>query len=677
MTEGLSAKTAIAGNGRYREHAGFELLTLATCTWRGYEIVTLGERPQVLFAPTLPASYRVDQCRRSWTGRALDYRWKGGDLTLELRTSLPGPLLRTGGDSIALHAASGSEWRSFEELRSGTATSHLLDADAKGGRLWFVDSKPMPLVVAASRPVQRIENTSHGHYRFVFDRPSASLLVVPLLCADDAPRDAERQKLWLELAMRPPLAAEETFTERGDRLRITSRYPGSRIAPLPWFLSLLGERDGLVCFPGEGGPGESTTLLRTICGPYAVQRGNRWQVDVAMGWSRAQPTATRAVSGELSAIPEELVYAGDATWEPGTCMDQLMALRGWAPIVAQCPEPQRAELIRQLRVPSAKELRAAVEIIAEPTTGIRWGRWRSMWAHNGDACYDPDWYNGFGLSGLARACESGVPELAGPATKLAATCRTQRAALVDYFAIFHDWALCSAWSDPRGWMWNADCGHNGQEGILAEARLRAAEGDRSGAAWCRYLAGRTAIGLRAALELPAWFEALTRDAIPAALDMGQRKMVTWCPTKGIPERDDAPAIGVQSMDPFRRITWCTPATRNPYVLAGTNWHWNALLRDHVDRKRLRAITRWWAQEEPTRYADWMRYYCGDDWQTRRATGDQEAREQAAVFYSVAPEIAFRLWALGEDPRTIEARWQQPLGLAEQLFLRSGMRLGDA
>jgi len=73
----------------------------------------------------------------------------------------------------------------------------------------------------------------------------------------------------------------------------------------------------------------------------------------------------------------------------------------------------------------------------------------------------------------------------------------------------------------------------------------------------------------------------------------------------------------------------------------------------------------------------MRYYCGDDWRTRRAQGDQEAREQAAVFYSVAPEVALRLWALGEDPRRIEARWQQPLGLAEQLLLRSGMRLEEA
>jgi len=457
----------------------------------------------------------------------------------------------------------------------------------------------------------------------------------------------------------------------GHEITITSSYPGARCAPIPTFLGLLGERDGLVRDAPQG-----LRLIHGTTGPYAVATGEQWRCRIASEWQHQHMVPSRAVRGELSPIPEELAYAGDATWEPGTAMDQCLSLRSFAPLVAVAPEAVQRELIPLLTPPDAKAFRDAVESIREPTSGLRWGQWWSMWAHKGDACYDPDWYNGLGLSGLARACESGVPELAEPARRTARACRKQRRELAAYATVFHDWSLCSAFSDPRGWMWNADCGHNLLEGVLAEARMREhIDGDRAGARHLRAVAARQTVGLRAAIDHPRWLDDLHHHLVSdQALDMRINRMTTWSTAEGVSARDDAPVVGTIGFSTLGSATWVTAATRNNYVLAGTFPEWNALLRDHLDRKRLRALVRDWDRNEQERYADWVTAYIGTDWKQRRAKGDQEARIQAAVFYHLAPEVALRRFAVGQPADRIEALWDTPLDLAQQLLLRSGMRL---
>ncbi|MDA3962059.1 MAG: hypothetical protein PF961_14805 [Planctomycetota bacterium] len=534
----------------------------------------------------------------------------------------------------------------------------------------MVDAAPMPWLVVASAPITHIHITSHMHYRFEFAEAGASLLLVPLIDRADIPDDRRRQAMWRDLVAQPPCDANETFTSARDHLTITGTSTGAKRAPLPWWLTLLGERDGLVRLNAA-----PTTLVHGVWGPYALAAGASWKARVASTWIDQRPEPSRAVTGPLSAPPDELAYAGDATWELDEPMDQLLALRSWAPLLAIAPDPLQQSLIKRLPVPSARAIRAAVEHLREPVSKLPWGQWRSMWAHNGDACYDPDWYNGLAISGLARAVESGVEAIAAPARRAVAGCKRERAALIGYMSLFQDWALCSAFSDPRGWMWNADCCHNGLEGVLAESRLRQAEGDTDGAQFLRYVGARSAIGLRAALELPAWRAERSRQQVhPQACTLTTRSMTTWSLTKGITPRDEAPPLAVQGLSTVRNITWCTGATRNPYALAGTNWQWNALLRDHLSAGAKRKLTTWWQREEAGRYADWVAAYLGTDWQARAKRGDQEARIQAAVFYHLAPEVAFRLWALGERPSAIEARWATPLNLAEQLILRSGMKL---
>ena len=46
-------------------------------------------------------------------------------------------------------------------------------------------------------------------------------------------------------------------------------------------------------------------------------------------------------------------------------------------------------------------------------------------------------------------------------------------------------------------------------------------------------------------------------------------------------------------------------------------------------------------------------------------------------YHLAPNVCFRLWTLGEDPDSIEALFETPLNLAEQLLCRAGFRLDES
>ncbi|NRA39007.1 MAG: hypothetical protein HRU15_12760 [Planctomycetes bacterium] len=327
--------------------------------------------------------------------------------------------------------------------------------------------------------------------------------------------------------------------------------------------------------------------------------------------------------------------------------------------------------MKLLKLPTAQEFKDAVEIIDDHDGHGTWGRWRSMFADNGDACYDIDWYNGFGLSGLARACQSPMTAYANQAKELSAAVKVERKALFDYFVVFMDWLHHCAMTDPHGWMWNADCIHNGMEGIIAEAELRQLEGDAEGAAFAYYIAAKTGVALRAAMVLPQWHIAVQNDAA-CTQTYAYERMVTWCPTEGVSDRPEAPIVGMQGLCGFDSFTWCTTATRNPYVLAGHNPAWSALLKNHWSNKSV--LKEDWEANDPDRYQDWTAYYIGSDWMERRKHGDQEARVQAAVFYNLAPEVCYRFWCLGESAQEIESRFATELHLNEQIMLRSGCEL---
>ena len=51
-----------------------------------------------------------------------------------------------------------------------------------------------------------------------------------------------------------------------------------------------------------------------------------------------------------------------------------------------------------------------------------WSKEKALFDHEGDCSWDPDWYNGFSLSGMARAVECGTEAIAAPARTLVREC---------------------------------------------------------------------------------------------------------------------------------------------------------------------------------------------------------------------------------------------------------------
>jgi hypothetical protein len=645
---GLRRGLAVGGAGGYREGARDEVLALGTTVWRNGEFYTLGATPAPLFSCELPQRYAVEMSGHDWTGKTVTYRWKGGSTRVELRTTLPGPLFIAKGKSLRIRWASGNESQTVTGLESGRTWSVAGVPDPRGERLFLLSNPVLPTLVVSSVPISRITIISHMHWEVVFARAGGTLLLVPLLDVADAPRTKTLRTLWKQLCERPPLSCIEHFRFQGGNLHLRQTFPHANLAPLPPFAELTPRSSGL------WKPPSSTTLCRTLIGPYAVVAGDEWHGRISMRWARAAAVPSRPISGRLEELPDELVYAGDASWEPETPMDQLLTLRVWASLAHHVTGRHGQELRRALQVPTAAAFRKSLATITEPITGRTWAKEALLFDHSGDVSYDADWYNGLTLSGIARAAGSADQVLSQQAISLSRAVRTERASMMEYFSLFHEWALGMAWTDARGWLIDLDCVHNGMEGLLAQAGLCKRDHDDRGHDWALYLAGKTALAQIAAFELAPWRAACTPSyVVPTGAD--QDSMVSaFCTWK---------TLKAQSADDKRH-----------HLLSNHFPEHAALVLLHGPVARLKNLARTWSRRHGERYSDWIGFFLGSGWRKHRKGTNQEARIQAAAFYHLAPEVSLRLWVLGEEPDHIEKRYKTPLNLAEQIHLRLATRL---
>ena len=658
--EGLSAKTSVGASGRYRPHAGHQEFRFATMVYRDGVFTEPGKNGRTHFQLDLPDSFAVHTHHASWTGRTISYRSGPDEISLDFRNTLPGPRITTRGKSIF--------------LRWGDNIADGLRAIDRGGAEWSLIDHPglekhrflvgvcrlMPVLIVLSGPLERIAVTSHAHWEFRFAEPQQSMFLVPIADAAQLPNDSERQAIWQSLLAHPPSECEETFRIDGDQLTIKAHFPKAEYAPLPPMIAQGGKMRGLIALPAD-----RITLLDSLVGRYELVKGDSWQATIDLAWTKAVAKPRHVAGGTLSPVPEELVYAGDWTWEPGSAMDQLLALRTWAPLLQSLPAGRRDELVKQLAPPTPSAFAESLHTITEPVSGIAWAKEKNLFQHLGDISWDADWYNGLTLSGLYRAIHCGVEEIAEPARVIASECQEQRDLMLRYFSLFHDWGLWTAWTDARGLFWNADCGHNGLEGLLAEAKLRRENGDDA-ADFCLYLAGKTAVALMAQFSLPAWCER-TKFMLPIATDSGFLQ----------PGEAGQETFGSNALHDHDGIATITADTKNPYCLAGHFPEYAALLKQHAPVDRLQLLASLWSAQHPERYRDWIAFYIGSDPEAIRARWnklDQEARVQAPVFYHLAPEACLRLWVLDEPAEQIEKRYATPLNLAEQVLLRSGSTL---
>lgn len=650
---GLNEKEAMGRCGVYRpyiDHAN--VMQLATCVARevDYYFVRNNQR-SFLGGPWLPRSYACQHVESSWTGNAYHYGWEEDGFTVYHKTTLPGPLFIPDGKILRWRWAVDNGVPTAQSLPGGEPFRCAYTQD-QPGRVLLLNNWGVTTLVVASRPISTLEWASHEHMTLTFDRKGVYVLIVPLLDKNDVPSDLDN---WLALVDAPPIHCADTFRCDGPAMVIRQTVSGpdgvtpkvSPVPPVPGFSPLAKMPEG-------------KPLLKGLNGHYTLTPGAVLEYSIPMDWSETKAAPTRPVEHrDLAPLPDELAYAGDVTWEPGSAMDQLLSLRIWAPLAECCPPAIWKKLQPQLTPPTAAALRNSLEIFKEPLSGLTWAKEAKLFEASGDVCYDADWYNGFELSGLWRATQCHDQAIAKAGRNLASEAKEERELLTNYFRVFHDWEVGAACTDARGVGWNLDCIHNGMEGLLAQAWLCREEGDHAGEAQARYLAAKTAAMVTAA----EWL-----------IDYQQEQGFVIGSGLGLNADGDNTALNLSfSMNGIytaRGASLQTAASKNPYALAGHFPQFCALQKRYGRVDRYREIVSLWEKHFAGRYEDWYQFYIeGNPY-------DQEKRTQAAVMYHLAPEVSFRLWTLDEDPDAVETRFHTPLNLAEQLLCRAAFKLSD-
>ncbi len=646
--KGLGPEVALGASGGYRDGAVVETLRLATCHWDGFNF-TSGEsarESKPLFHFYLPSEYSTRVANRSWTGLSLSYEWDGGGVDAELRRTLPGVLIRPRGKQFRLRWLSGLNPVAIRSLEDDAVGNKAGFADVGGRTCFAMPGKTGPVMLIFSTPPKVLYYINHTHCQIEFSRNGASLMIVPLLDEADLPGDKKTLDIYREILDKPPLECSESFRVNKDDITLRQDFGSAAYAPVPPIFSLLNDEGALLKLPAR-----RKTLLKTLIGPYEIVKGSTFDASVRTDWTRAEMKATRKVTGRLAKIPEELAYAGDATWEPGTPMDQFLALRTWAPLLELAPERLRRKLVPQLQLPTPDAFRKSLVTITEPTSGRKWQKDAAIFPYWGDVCYDADWYNGLTLSGLDRATRCADEGIARDAKRFSREVRDTRNLLIQYYELFHDWAFCSAWSCPNGTFWNQDCAQNGLEGLLAEARLRRLEDDTDGADRMLYLAVKTAV------------------ACMASYPLGE-----WCFKTGFMTREaQSPEFGVNGYQDRNGVSCIKPEIKHPYFITNHFPEFSLLQRDYGRVATFRKIVKIWERDYPERYRHWVWFYIKRNHRRLLKEKDlQEERIQGAVFYHLAPELCLRLWTLEQDPDQVEALYNPALNLAEQLLVRAGV-----
>ena len=651
MHQGLNSATSIGRCGQFLKGVGDRTIGLPTAVLHDETLFTWGRNGTPVGRAYAGERVLSELKHRSWTGLTIAVEGDAARYDLHARTTLPGIMYELKGQTFAYDWAMPSSPLELEslpdgQLRKGWQTITDLP------QLLLIQTKDAPILLVCSAQPESVEIISHEHWRFRFAQAGERIMFVPLLDADDAPRSAAAAQDWLTLMAAPPLVCAESYECHDKRVRITAAYTGvdgkaAACAPLPP-VQPLAAHHGLVELPEQ-----HRVLCKTVFGPFSVCTGSAYTYSIAMDWAEAKIVPQNASLAQDGELPFELAYAGDASWDETEPMDQLLSYRIWAPL-AGAMAPQLWEALKQrVALPTPEAFKKHVAIYTEPVSGLQWAKDNNLFGQCGEVSYDTDWYTGLTLSGLRRAADCSDATIAKEAAELAASIADERALMINYYSIFSDWALAAAWTDVRGVLQNYDCAHNGLEGILAEMHFCRASGDQAGADHACYLAARAAQVFIAMMELPYYRQ---------------------------PEKGDEAGIGFASVDEWRETHPIMLDGKSQYHLAGDFPEFCALLKCYGPLERLRAYAEVQRQSVTARYQDWLAHYVGAEKaaKIRNNSNDmgftQEAREQAAIFYSVASDVAMRLWILEEDPASVESMWDVVLPLAYQIQCRGQFAL---
>ncbi len=662
MQKGFSGETSVGRFGRFKENAGNRTVALNTCVVNDCTLFTFGKKAKVIGEPAVGREVRTRIARNNWCGRTIELTTRGETQRVDLYTTLPGPLFTPAGRRWGFDWAVGSSFVDIESLPDG-GKLHAWGVIRRLPQVMLLHHPESPCLLLTSERALSLEIITHEHWWFSFRKKGVRIMIVPLLDIGDAPRTAKLARLWLDLLERPPVACAERFEYKDGKMTIlaevkTAAGRPAKACPIPPMAALLGN-----CSLQQL-PRGSVRLLAGYAGPYAVLPGkSAFCRTVQMDWLAARLEFIRPIKGKLSPLPRELAYAGDMSWNEKYPMDALLSMRVWAPLAGLIPPGMWNEIKRRIKMPTGKSFKKTLARYREPSCGQVWAKDRTLFKAWGEVSYDTDWYTGLTLSGMWLAAQCSDRQIAGAAKRLYTACRGERRELTGYCRVFSDWAFEGAFTDPRGEGYDYDCSHNAIEGILAEARMRASEGDIRGRDFCYYIAARFAVCFLAAYPLA---------------ELHRKYGLLFNPPGEMP----ADWKDVYGLRVCRERWGAWIATARTKSWAPLFPEYCALLKRHGPLSLLRRLAREWEAKHPERYADWLKFYVGGEVaESIRSggedpSGNQEWREQAAVFYHVNHDVMLRLLVLGEDPRRVEGLYKLPLPPAEQALCRAGARLAD-
>ncbi len=650
MQKGLSKETAIGRFGRFRKKAGNHTWGLNTCTVQGNMIFAFGRQGIPVGAPALGLSYTQEQCAASWTGCTWNVQSEDLRYTADYRLTLPGPLYTLDGKEWGFDFALGASSETLIAYPEGKAFSVGRDL-VKAPQVFTTTTGFGRILFVSSEAVEALEVISYEHWRFRFSESGARIMILPLLSEADVPATEEKVNALISLVQHPPLECTEYFKVTGDRVLIESQFADEKGQPSEWApqapVTALYENKKNLQEISDG-----LQLLQTVSGPFCVEKGSRTRRRLDISWHRFGMEPGRLDKIKVDPLPLELAFPGDWTWDESCPMDQLLSLRVWAQRAKVLDEKTWKAILERTPLPGAEKFRAHLMRVEEPVSGRSWMKDHALFYHCGDVSYDADWYNGLMLSGLKRAMECADLKLGEAARELAAELKPERKELTDYYEIFHDWSLGVAWTDPRGEIFNWDCGHNGLEGLLAEAHFCKAEGDGERSDLMLYLAARSSVIFCATSEFSAWtrrLHVLEKDC------------------------EEEESFGVNHFMEWRGADAVDASNKQPYMSAGDFPEFSALLKKFGPVEELKRMTKRYCEKYPERYSDWLAFRMGkeraDKVRSQKVQGEvhQANREQNAIFYHVSPDTALRLWTLDEDPEFVMGLYGEQMPAAPRIL----------
>ncbi|PCJ53123.1 MAG: hypothetical protein COA79_23065 [Planctomycetota bacterium] len=661
--QGLNGKKAVGRCGGF-DHGEYEYISntsiaLNTCMAQGLSLFEFGVKGSMFGSPSIGWNNSSKIIDESWTGMGLDCQLADKTpLRVDYRTTVPGALYTVQGNRFGWDWSVPGSPGSIVLLENNKECANKMDI-LDCGQIFYAKTPMGPVVFSFSQPLEKLESISWEHWRFNFKNPGVTIMVTPLLSEDDIP-DEKSLKNWIGITENPPLYCSETFDKSDDGILIQSNFTSfdessTDYAPLPPTSLLASNNRGL------SSSNDHEVLLQTIHGPFAVVKdsGGSYEQNLNTKWMGASLQATTLNIDINEKLPFELAYAGDATWDENSVMDKFLSWRLWAQVHSLLSQDMKDELIKRVPIPTKEDFSDSLMTRLEPISQQKWKLDKTIFTvfdEDSAASYDIDWYNGLTLSGLRRAGDCSDEEVASQAKSLAKEIKIDRQDMIAYYSIFSDWALGAPWTDARGEVFNFDCAHNGLEGILAEREFCLWEGDNDGAAYMEYLAAKMSL-------------IFVISEVPCATNIGE-----------------GTSYGTQVIYEGRFGVNVLIKGRAPYNLAGDFPEFSALLKNHGPFEKLKQQSADYL-EEGTRYQDWLAFYVGEECaaELRKGKdevgaegfeGNQEAREQASVFYHVSPNMSLRLMILEESPKAIEDSYKLELPLLARIYCQAGMRLKE-